>query len=64
RELVVRLARRPGQMEDRYAQRMGGEAEEEVMPPAPVAAPAAAEDLLHRVERLERQVAELRARLG
>ncbi|MFL5837644.1 MAG: YceH family protein [Solirubrobacteraceae bacterium] len=64
RELVVRLARRPGQKEDRYAQRMGGEAEEEVMPPAPVAAPAAAEDLLHRVERLERQVAELRARLG
>jgi uncharacterized protein len=66
RALVVRLVRRPGQKEDRYAQRMGGEADEDAMPPspAPVAAPAAAEDLLHRVERLERQVAELRARLG
>jgi uncharacterized protein YceH (UPF0502 family) len=68
RELVARLGRRPGQKEDRYAQRLGGEAEEEeatTPPPAPVTAPAAAaDDLLARVECLERQVAELRARLG
>jgi uncharacterized protein YceH (UPF0502 family) len=56
RELVVRLPRRPGQKEDRYAQRMGGEGEEEA-PPAPV------DDLEARVQRLERQVAELQARL-
>jgi hypothetical protein len=63
RELVVRLSRRPGQKEDRYAQRMGGDAEEE--PSAPPPPPAAAtDDLLARVERLERQVAELQARLG
>jgi uncharacterized protein YceH (UPF0502 family) len=63
RELVVRLSRRPGQKEDRYAQRMGGDAEEEPSAPPPPAA-VSTDDLVARVERLERQVAELQARLG
>ena len=64
REFVARLQRRPGQKEDRFAQLMGGDAEQEA--PAPAAAPAAAAagDLVARVERLERQVAELRERLS
>jgi uncharacterized protein YceH (UPF0502 family) len=75
RELVERLQRRPGQKEERYRERLGareGEgadaAEEPALrAPAPVE-PAEAnglgpEDLAERVSRLEREVAELRARL-
>jgi uncharacterized protein len=40
RELVTRLPRRPGQKEERYAQRLGEDAEDAVGPPAP-SAPAA-----------------------
>jgi uncharacterized protein YceH (UPF0502 family) len=64
RELVVRLPRRPGQKEERYAQLLGDEAEE-----APVAAaPApAGEDRLTALERtvaeLGEEVAALRSRL-
>jgi hypothetical protein len=71
RGLVARLSRRPGQKEDRFAQRMGGDEEAEgaeeappaagASPPAPT--PAASPDLAARVERLEREVAELRAEL-
>jgi uncharacterized protein len=65
RGLVVRLARRPGQKEDRFAQRLGGDAEPEaaevpVVAPAPAPVPAG-DDLATRVERLERAVDELRA---
>jgi uncharacterized protein len=63
RGLVVRLGRRPGQKEDRFAQRLGGDAEPEAVPvvaPAPAPAPAG-DDLATRVERLERAVDELRA---
>ena len=62
--LTARLPRRPGQKEDRFAQRMGGDeepAEEASAAAAPV--PAVADDLVARVERLERAVAELRAEL-
>jgi uncharacterized protein YceH (UPF0502 family) len=66
RELVVRLERRPGQKEERYAQLLEGRAEEDTSAPsalAPATAPAVngLEDLSERVERLEREVGELRA---
>jgi uncharacterized protein len=60
RGLAARLPRRPGQKEDRFAQRLGGEGGEETVE-AP--APAANGDLAARVERLERAVAELRAQV-
>jgi uncharacterized protein len=58
RELVARLARRPGQKELRYAQLLGGDSDE------PRAAPteaAAATTLEQRVAQLEAEVASLRA---
>ncbi len=65
RELVVRLERRPGQKEDRYAQLLGGDAEEEAAAPQAVADTgghrvAAIEE---RLDRLERGFDELRARV-
>jgi uncharacterized protein YceH (UPF0502 family) len=54
---VARLERRPGQKEERYRQLLGGE-ESEAASPAP--APAPAED---RVERIERELSELRAEI-
>jgi uncharacterized protein YceH (UPF0502 family) len=62
RGLVARLGRRPGQKEERYTQLLG---EEEESPngagPAAEVAPARDDgDLRARVERLEREVAELR----
>jgi uncharacterized protein YceH (UPF0502 family) len=64
RGLAARLPRRPGQKEDRFAQRLGGD-EPAAMPAAPAPeTPAAADaDLAARVERLERAVAELRAQV-
>jgi uncharacterized protein len=72
RGLVERLARRPGQKEERYRQLMqaGGPDGEESEHPAPTlgvvpqpaaAEPLPAEDLRARVAQLEREVAELRA---
>ena len=64
RELVARYERRPGQREDRYGHLLGAEAEEEpAAGPPPPAAPAAPprED---RLDRLEREVAELRAEVA
>jgi uncharacterized protein len=67
RELVVRLPRRPGQKEERYAQLLGGEPGEE---PAPSRAASVAEedDRLAEVEaalqELRDEVAALRAELG
>jgi uncharacterized protein YceH (UPF0502 family) len=66
RELVVRLARRPGQKEDRYGQLLGGADEQ------PARAPAVGEEpvdvdrlgaLERRVAELEHAVAEFRERL-
>ena len=61
RELVVRLARRPGQKEDRYAQLLGGDGEA----PEPAGEPDQDRlaDLEARLERLEAAFAELSARL-
>ena len=70
REFLVRLARRPGQKEERYRHLLGADLEDEpAAPPAPVRsepAPASAgEDRLTRLERrveeLAAEVAELRA---
>ena len=72
RELVRRLDRRPGQREERYEQLLGEAApDEEPVQATPPAAPApepavapgapAGDDLAERVERLERELAELRA---
>jgi uncharacterized protein len=64
RELVTRYDRRPGQREDRYGHLLGGEAAEEPAadpgPPPPPPPPRSAE----RLDRLEREVAELRAELA
>jgi uncharacterized protein len=57
RELVARLPRRPGQREERYMQLLGGEAPDE---PAAPSAPAD-ED---RLERIERELADLRAQVA
>jgi uncharacterized protein len=58
RELVERLARRPGEKGERWGQTVGGEdtGNEGTVP-------AAEPDLEERVERLEREVAELREAL-
>jgi uncharacterized protein YceH (UPF0502 family) len=76
RELVERLGRRPGQREERFRQLLGGGVETDVEaapappPEAPVVAappepaPAPADELTERVERLERELAELREGLS
>ena len=70
RELVVRLPRRPGQKEERYAHRLGEDAEgaEDAAPSAAAAgeapgAPGGASDD-DRLGRLERDLAELRAEVA
>jgi hypothetical protein len=73
RELARRLERRPGEREARYEHLLGADDDDataaatEVRPPEPVERPAAAGepgDLEARVERLEREVRELREALG
>jgi uncharacterized protein len=61
REYAARLPRRPGQKEERYAQLIGAEEQEEA--PAAVSAAPADPSLEQRVARLEAEVAELRQRL-
>jgi uncharacterized protein len=65
RELAARVARRPGQKEDRYMQLLGGS---EDAPPAAERHAAPADDRLERIEerleRLERQFDELQKALG
>ena len=67
RELAARYDRRPGQREERYGHLLGAEAEEPAAAPAPVRAaapppPPARDD--DRLDRLEREVAELRAEVA
>jgi uncharacterized protein YceH (UPF0502 family) len=63
REQVARLERRPGQKEERYRQLIGGEEEATSAPaaPPPQRAPDPADG---RLERIERELAELRAELA
>jgi uncharacterized protein YceH (UPF0502 family) len=61
RELVLRLPKRPGEREERWMQLLG---ESEAATVAAAPAPSPAGELEERVARLEREVAELRERLG
>jgi uncharacterized protein YceH (UPF0502 family) len=66
RDLVIRLPRRPGQKEERFAHRFGG-VEDGAGPPLPSATeplPRDHEDRESRLERLEREVAALDAELA
>ena len=66
RELMARYDRRPGQREDRYGQLLGAESDEEpaaIQAPPPPPRPAAPPQD-DRLDRLEREVAELRAELA
>jgi uncharacterized protein YceH (UPF0502 family) len=58
RELVVRLPKRPGEREERWAQLLGETDTPDAAPPA-----EHAPDLEERVARLERELADLRERL-
>jgi uncharacterized protein YceH (UPF0502 family) len=58
RELVASLGRRPGQREERYMHLLGGEA-----PPEETAAVVAAPLPDDRLDRIERELAELRAQV-
>jgi uncharacterized protein len=60
RELVMRFDRRPGQREERYGHLLGAETEVEATPVTAAAAPRG-ED---RLDRLERELAELRAEVA
>ena len=63
RDLVLRLERRPGQKEERYAQLFGGEVDDAASDDAP--RPALARDPLEeRVAALELEVAAIKAELG
>jgi uncharacterized protein len=72
RELVVRQPRRPGQKEERYEQVLGGGGEDEASPegtepsvaPAAVPTPPSAAPEEDRLERLERELAELRTQVA
>ncbi len=62
RELVARLARRPGQKEERYAQLLGGEVDDAAEPDASRSV-LARDPLEERVAALEAEVAALRTSL-
>jgi uncharacterized protein YceH (UPF0502 family) len=69
RELVVRHQRRPGQKEERYQQVLGGsgeEAETVAAPAPPAGAPAPPSDAHEetRLDRIEHELAELRAQVA
>ena len=63
RDLVLRLERRPGQKEERYAQLFGGEVDDAASDDAPRHA-LARDPLEERVAALELEVAAIKAELG
>jgi uncharacterized protein len=66
RDLAARLDRRPGQREERYQHRLTEEAEAEPEPPMPAAEAASAATVApddERIQRIERQLAELRSEI-
>jgi uncharacterized protein YceH (UPF0502 family) len=64
RELVVRLDRRPGQKEERYAHRLSEELEDEAAMPTVAASPDAGPPAESRLDRIERELAELKAQVA
>jgi len=65
RELVTRFERRPGQREERYGHLLGDEAAEPPdEPPTYVPAPPPPSRNDERIDRIEQEVAELRAELA
>jgi len=64
REFAVRLDRRPGQKEERYAHLLADEAVEAPAPALAVPAATPAEPRESRLDRLEREVAELREEIA
>jgi uncharacterized protein YceH (UPF0502 family) len=62
RELVARLPRRPGEREERWTQLLGRD--DQPAPAQPAPSVEHAPDLEERVARLERELAEVRERLG
>jgi uncharacterized protein YceH (UPF0502 family) len=62
RELAARYDRRPGQREERYGHLLGAEAEADAPASAPAVPPPARGD--DRIDRLERELAELRAEVA
>jgi uncharacterized protein len=63
RDLIARLPRRPGQREERFMHRLGAGADEEDETDRPPPPPAGATDG-SRLDRLERELAELRAEVA
>jgi uncharacterized protein len=63
RDLVVRLGRRPGQREERYAHMLAGEVEDDEPAFAAPAAAAPASVRDDRLDRIERELADLRAQV-
>ncbi|HYM57486.1 MAG TPA: YceH family protein [Solirubrobacteraceae bacterium] len=61
RDLAVRLTRRPGQKEERYAHRLSEDLEDEAIAPSSAVPPVVEET---RVDRLEREVATLAAQVA
>lgn len=59
RELAARLGRRPGQREERYMHLLGGDAPPEELDAAPAPVPVADD----RLDRIERELADLRAQI-
>jgi uncharacterized protein YceH (UPF0502 family) len=64
RELIARLDRRPGQKEERYAHRLSEDLDEEGAMPVVAASPDAAPPQESRLDRLEREVAELKRQVA
>ena len=61
RELVVRLPRRPGQSQDRFEHRLGGETQDAATPPVAEPQEVPSDGVEERVRHLEEEVAALRA---
>ena len=67
--LVVRLPRQSGERADRYGQTLAPDSQDAAPPPSPTAAPErlapspAVGSVIERIERLEREVADMRSQL-
>ena len=64
RGFVLLQPRRPGQKEQRYAHRLSEDLEDEVQPPAVAAPPDAGPPPESRLDRLEREVEELKRQVA